>query len=84
MVLGNLVTLNYGGTIIYANEGFDAISSLEAITKYKATVVYGVPTMFIAMLDERSKHRDKFDVSSLRTGIISGAGTPESLMKKVV
>lgn len=50
MVLGNLLSLNYGATAVYPNEGFDAKTTLESITNYKGSVIYGVPTMFIAML----------------------------------
>ena len=52
MVLGNLVALNYGATQIYPAESFDPVASMECVTNYGATVMYGVPTMFISMLDE--------------------------------
>jgi len=52
MVLGNLAALNYGATMVYPWESFDAASALESITKYKCTSLYGVPTMLIAMLEE--------------------------------
>lgn len=52
MVLGNLSALNYGATMVYPSEGFDAAASMQAVTKYKCTSLYGVPTMFISMLDE--------------------------------
>jgi fatty-acyl-CoA synthase len=80
MVIGNLVALNYGGTMIYPSEGFDAEKALECVHKYKANLLYGVPTMFIAYLDYLTKHRGKFDLSSLRSGFVAGAGCPEALM----
>lgn len=57
MVIGNLTCLNYGATMVYPAESFDANSTLESITKYKATIVFGVPTMFIGMLDTLSKNK---------------------------
>jgi fatty-acyl-CoA synthase len=52
MVVGNLVSLNYGASIVYPSEGFEPITSLECVDKYKTTLLYGVPTMFISMLNE--------------------------------
>ena len=50
MVLANLIALNYGAAIIYPAETFDPSKTLEAISIYNGTAVYGVPTMFISML----------------------------------
>ncbi len=62
-------------------EYFDPISTLMAIEKERCTAVHGVPTMFIAELE----HPDfeKFDLSSLRTGIMAGSPCPIEFMKKV-
>ena len=83
MVIGNLVGVNSGATLVYPSEGFDPVASLEAVTKYRATALYGVPTMFIAYLEEYSKRKDKYDLSQLRTGFISGSGCPEALMQRI-
>ncbi len=81
MVMGNLGCITHGATMIYASEGFDPLVVLQAIEKEKATALYGVPTMFIAELE----HEDfsKFDLSSLRTGIMAGSPCPIEVMKKV-
>ena len=50
MVIGNLLACNYGATMIYPSEGFEPQSALKCVTKYGGTHLYGVPTMFIAML----------------------------------
>lgn len=52
MVLGNLAAINYGATIVLPYENFSAAKTLEAITKYKCTSIYGVPTMFIEFFKE--------------------------------
>jgi len=47
MVMGNLACINYGSTMVYPSDGFSASATLEAITKYGCTSLYGVPTMVI-------------------------------------
>jgi len=81
MVMGNLGCMTHGAAMIYASEGFEPQAVLEAAEREKATAIYGVPTMFIAELE----HPDfeKFDLSSLRTGIMAGSPCPIEVMKKV-
>ncbi len=81
MVMGNLGCITHGATMIYPSEGFDPLITLQTVEEEKCTALYGVPTMFIAELD----HPDfsKFDVSSLRTGIMAGSPCPIEVMKKV-
>ena len=82
MVLGNLACLTHGATIVYPNDGFDALSVLQTVQNEKCTGLHGVPTMFIAELDHpRFK---EFDLSSLRTGIMAGSPCPIEIMKRVV
>ena len=82
MVLGNLAAMCAGAAMVYADEAFDPASVLETIEAERCTVLYGVPTMFIAELG----HADfaKFDLTSLRTGIMAGAPCPIEVMKDVV
>src|SRR5262249_15981599 len=82
MVLGNLCCLTHGAAMIYPSEGFDPLATLETIAAERCTAVHGVPTMFIAEMD----HPDfaKFDLSSLRTGIMAGSPCPIEVMKKAV
>jgi len=81
MVMGNLACMTHGATMIYPSEGFDAMAVLEAVQAERATALYGVPTMFIAELE----HPDfaRYDLSSLRTGIMAGSPCPIEVMKKV-
>ena len=82
MVIGNLGCLTHGAAMVYPSEGFDPLATLEAIEAERCTAVYGVPTMFIAEMD----HPDfgKFDLSSLRTGIMAGSPCPIEVMRKAV
>jgi fatty-acyl-CoA synthase len=81
MVMGNLGCVTHGATMIYPSDGFDPSAVLDAAQGERATALYGVPTMFIAQLN----HPDfaRFDLSSLRTGIMAGSPCPVEVMKQV-
>ncbi len=81
MVMGNLASVTCGATMVYPGEGFDPLATLQTIAQEKCTTLYGVPTMFIAELDH--PEFSKFDLSSLRTGIMAGAPCPIEVMKRV-
>jgi fatty-acyl-CoA synthase len=82
MVIGNLGCLTHGAAMVFPGEGFDPLATLETLEAERCTAVYGVPTMFIAEMD----HPDfaKFDLSSLRTGIMAGSPCPTEVMKRAV
>lgn len=82
MVMGNLGCVTHGATMIYPNDGFDPEKTLAAVAGEKATALYGVPTMFIAELEHPDF--DRFDLSSLRTGIMAGSNCPIEVMKRVI
>ncbi len=81
-VLGTLVCAIHGGAMVVPAEGFDALATLEAIQAEKCTVLYGVPTMFIAELSH--PRFAEFKLSSLRTGIMAGSPCPIEIMRQVV
>ncbi len=83
MVIGNLAAVNYGAAMVYPSESFDPVTALEAVSKYNCTGLFGVPTMFIAYLEEYAKNKSKYDVSHLRTGFIAGSSAPEALMNRI-
>ncbi len=82
MVLSNLACLVHGATMVYPSESFDAAATLEAVEAERCTAIHGVPTMFIAELEHPDF--DRFDLSSLRTGIMSGAPCPIDVMNSVM
>jgi len=82
MVLGTLLCTSSGAAIVLPAAGFEAGACLAAIEAERCTAVHGVPTMFIAMLDEPDF--DARDMSSLRTGIMAGAPCPIELMHRVI
>ena len=68
--------------MVYPGEGFNAQATLAAVAKERCTHLYGVPTMFIAMLAE--PELDTLDLSSLRGGIMAGAPCPPLVMRDVM
>jgi fatty-acyl-CoA synthase len=82
MVLGNLGCTSHGATMVIPAPGFDPTLTLDALEKERCTAVYGVPTMFIAMLGDPDL-ADR-DLSSMRTGIMAGSVCPVEVMKRAI
>ncbi len=82
MVMGNLAAVTLGSAMVYPGEGFDPLATLKTVEAERCTALYGVPTMFIAELDHPEFER--FDLSSLRTGIMAGAPCPIAVMRKAI
>ncbi|GLO54870.1 AMP-binding protein [Pseudomonas putida] len=82
MVMANLGCITHGSTMVYPNDAFDAELTLRAVAEERASILYGVPTMFIAMLDHPA--RQAMDLSSLRSGIMAGATCPIEVMRRVI
>jgi fatty-acyl-CoA synthase len=81
-VIGTMSALASGCALILPNDVFDPKAVLEAVEAERATAIYGVPTMFIAEL--RHAEFSRFDLTSLRTGVMAGAPCPVEVMKQVV
>jgi fatty-acyl-CoA synthase len=82
MVMGNLGATANGSTMVIPAPGFDPKATLRAVAEERCTSLYGVPTMFIAELNDPDF--ESFDLSSLRTGIMAGSPCPVEVMKQVV
>jgi fatty-acyl-CoA synthase len=82
MVLGNLACTTHGACIVLPEAAFEPRSVLETVEAERCTSLYGVPTMFIAELDHPDFER--FDYSTLRTGIMAGSPCPVEVMRKVI
>ncbi len=81
-VIGSMVSVVSGATLILPSAQFDALATLTAVHRERATALYGVPTMFIAELEHPEFAR--FDLTSLRTGVMAGAPCPIEIMRRVV
>jgi fatty-acyl-CoA synthase len=80
-VIGVLGAYTHATTLIPL-EWFDALRVLQYVERERCTALYGVPTMFLAEIEQLDYHN--FDLSSLRTGIMAGALCPEPLMRKAM
>jgi fatty-acyl-CoA synthase len=82
MVLGVLTCTAVGAVMVFPGQSFDPAATLTAVARQKCTALHGVPTMFIAMLDDPAFAQH--DLASLRTGIMAGAPCPVETMRKVI
>jgi fatty-acyl-CoA synthase len=81
MVMGTLGCATKGACMVIPGEGFEPEATLAAVAEERATALYAVPTMFVAMLEH--PRFAAFDLTSLRTGIMAGAPCPVEIMKRV-
>ena len=81
MVMGVLGAVSKGAAMIFPCEAFYAAKTLDALEKEQCTAVYGVPTMFVAMLE--NLERKPRNLSNMRTGIMAGAPCPAEVMQRV-
>ncbi len=82
MVMGNLGCMTHGATMVYPAEAFEPAAVLETVQAERCTALYGVPTMFIAELGYPDF--SKYDLSSLRTGVMAGSPCPVQVMRQVI
>jgi fatty-acyl-CoA synthase len=82
MVMGNLACTSHGACMVIPAPAFDPLATLQAVQDEQCTSLYGVPTMFIAELEHPEFGR--FDLTSLRTGIMAGSPCPIETMKRCV
>jgi fatty-acyl-CoA synthase len=82
MVMGNLAATSHGATMVVPAPMFDPAATLRATAEERCTSLYGVPTMFIAMLADPTF--EEHDLSALRTGIMAGSPCPVETMKQVI
>ncbi len=81
-VLGTITSVVYGAAMVIPAVSFDPTATLDAIEQERCTALYGVPTMFIAQLQDATLP-DR-DTSSLRTGIMAGSPCPIEVMRQVI
>ena len=81
LVLGVMAAVNHGTTMVIL-EKFDPVQVMAAVEQERCTALYGVPTMFIAVLQH--KLFNKFNFSTLRTGIMAGSPCPVHIMEQVM
>jgi fatty-acyl-CoA synthase len=79
--MGVLGAVSHASTLVILEE-FNPLLVLTSIQAEKCTALYGVPTMFMALLDHSLF--SQFDLGSLRTGIMAGSPCPIKVMRQVI
>ncbi|GFW24661.1 medium-chain acyl-CoA ligase ACSF2, mitochondrial [Trichonephila clavipes] len=77
----SLTTVFYQGTCVFPCAGFDAVSSLQAIEKYRCSIVFGTPTMYVDLINNYKS--GEYNISSLNRGILGGAASPPALVEDI-
>jgi len=80
-VLGVLAAVTHAATMVLL-ETFDPVQVMASVEEERCTALYGVPTMFIAVLQH--KLFKKFNFATLRTGIMAGSPCPIEVMRQVI
>jgi fatty-acyl-CoA synthase len=80
-VLAVMACVNHASTMVIL-EKYDPVNVMMSVEFEKATALYGVPTMFISILEHPLF--SKFDLSTLRTGIMAGSPCPVKTMEECV
>lgn len=80
-VMSNIASITHGVHLVYPAPQFNAEATLKAVQDHKATMLHGVPTMFIT--ERALPNFESFDLSTLRTGIMSGSACPEATIQMV-
>lgn len=80
-VAGTICSVAAGAAMVLPSDRFDPVKVLKSIEKERCTVLHGVPTIFIILLEQMEK--EKFDTSTLRTGIVAGAACELEVLKKI-
>lgn len=79
--MGFLGAFTHGSSIVFPSQQFDPCLVLDAIETERCTILYGVPTMFVAELDANKKQRR--DLTSLRTALGAGSLVPQSVLERL-
>ncbi|KEO83825.1 AMP-binding protein [Tumebacillus flagellatus] len=79
--MGTLGAVSVGATMVPV-VAYNPLEVLQTVAAERCTVLYGVPTMFIGELNHPDF--DKYDLTSLRSGIMAGSPCPIEVMKAVV
>ena len=80
--IGVMACLTHGTAMVFPGEGFDPLAVLQTVQEERCTSLYGVPTMFIAEMDHSDF--DKYDLTSLRTGMMAGSPCPIEVMRRAI
>lgn len=81
LVIGSLAAMTHGSSLVFPSQSFDPEATLRAVSDEGATVLHGVPTMFLEQMNH--PNFNKYNLSTLRTGVAAGSPIPIEVMKNV-
>lgn len=94
-VLGYMATATTGAALLFPSPAFDPLAAVRMVADHRGTGLYGVSTMFVAMLEvaaaaTKTTAPSALDAAAiarfpehLRKGIAAGSSVPESLMRRL-
>lgn len=78
------MSVAHGSLLVFPSESFSPVRALQSMTQDRCTLIYGVPTMHTAYIQEvLSQPPGTYDLSSVRVAITGGAATPMKLFKEI-
>lgn len=81
LVLGFLASFTHGSSIVFPSDFFDVNRVVDTILTEDPTVLLGVPTMYVSVLEAMTKTCQR--PRRLRTGLASGSAVSQSLMNEL-
>ncbi|TQN63647.1 Acyl-CoA ligase SID4, partial [Colletotrichum shisoi] len=86
-VLGYMATATTGAAILFPSPAFDPAATVRMAVDHDATGLYGVSTMFVAVMEALAAGNvarpDEMPRAGLSKGIAAGSSVPESLMRRL-
>lgn len=70
-ITAGILSAMHAGADVHVLKYYKSQEVLKAVKQYQCTVLSGVPTMFFALM--RNKSREEYDISSIESGIIAGS-----------
>ena len=81
-VVGVMAAFAHGSSVVFTGLSFDAQECIDAVHRHGCTIFYGVPMMFISVLNHPNFDSEK--MKTLRTGIMGAAPCPSEVFKAAI
>ncbi|XP_076352415.1 medium-chain acyl-CoA ligase ACSF2, mitochondrial-like [Tachypleus tridentatus] len=81
-VLGSLCGVLHQTTCVLPAPSFEPLACLQAVQEERCTSLYGTPAMFFDILQH--KDFEKYNLTSLQSGVMAGAPCPVELLNNVI
>ena len=79
-----MASATHAASLVLPSEAFEPLATLHSIREHVCTALYADPAMFTAALDLLAcRAAPRSAVESLRTGVATGTGVPQTLLERV-